>query len=193
MITNDPARLITQTCVLLGKPAGKLKLMELGNQWTRGYAGEQPFKPIAQWLGFDHTSIDLNGKDGAMALNLGEPIGDYLLGQFDIVTNYGTTEHVHNSGAIVFDQWQVFKNIHDLLKPTGVIIHVIPNSIGAHWGSCAYAEDFLSYLASSCNYELVEFYKSTTDENHNVALMLKNTYSNFINILEFSKLGIIKP
>ena len=61
MITNDPARLITQACVLLGKPSGKLKLMELGNQWTRGYAGEQPFKPIAQWLGFDHTSIDLNG------------------------------------------------------------------------------------------------------------------------------------
>ncbi|RWH78079.1 class I SAM-dependent methyltransferase [Mesorhizobium sp.] len=41
--------------------------------------------------GFEHVSVDLNGKDGTLERDLQVPLS---LGRFDIVTNFGTTEHV---------------------------------------------------------------------------------------------------
>jgi hypothetical protein len=63
-------------------------MLELGNKRNR--AGS--YKDYFRQLGFDHVSIDLNGNDGALPLNLEEPLG--LGRRFDVVTNFGTSEHV---------------------------------------------------------------------------------------------------
>lgn len=62
-------------------------MLELGNK--RNARGV--YKAWFQARGVDHVSVDLNGKDGALPLDLQRPLG---LGRFDMVTNFGTTEHV---------------------------------------------------------------------------------------------------
>lgn len=81
--------------------------------------GCKQFDRYKRWFesqGVEHTSVDLNGEGGALALDLQEPLN---LGQFDIVTNFGTTEHVEN-------QEPVWRNIHEALKPGGILISTTP-------------------------------------------------------------------
>ena len=95
-----------------------LEMCELGNQifpgrnWNGFKTGKQYFKS----LGIKHTSIDWNGKDGALPLNMNEPID---IGQFDVVTNLGVTEHIENHE-------QGWENIYNLTKPGGIIINISP-------------------------------------------------------------------
>ena len=63
------------------------------------------------------TAIDLGGTEKAHKLDLNLPID---LGQrFDIVHNSGTLEHV-------FDIAQAFRNMHNLTRPGGLMIHHAP-------------------------------------------------------------------
>lgn len=62
--------------------------LELGNKRERD---NPPYKAWFEQRGIRHVSVDLNGRDGALALDLRDPLN---LGRFDLVTNYGTTEHV---------------------------------------------------------------------------------------------------
>jgi hypothetical protein len=113
-----------------------LKIAELGNQLIGGHGQAErlrSFIPTAkiffECLGFDHTSIDINGLDGALPLDLNKPIIDtYLTGQFDIVTNIGTSEHVSN-------QEMCFENMDRLCKDGGIIINVSP--FGPDWADHA--------------------------------------------------------
>ena len=56
-------------------------MLELGNKIQQGYS----FKKYFTRLGFEHTSVDWNGKDGALKKDLRLPL---KLGTFDMVTNY---------------------------------------------------------------------------------------------------------
>jgi hypothetical protein len=67
---------------------GATSMLELGNKTGRR---GRSYKGYFEALGVRHVSVDLNGKDGALALDLRTPLG---LGRFDVVTNIGTTEHV---------------------------------------------------------------------------------------------------
>lgn len=71
-----------------------------------------------EYLGMSYVCIDLNGEYGALQLDLNTAAwhGDH---QFDVVTNHGTSEHI-------FNQENCFRIIHDLTKPGGLMIHVIP-------------------------------------------------------------------
>lgn len=67
-------------------------MLELGNKANaRG-----TYKAAFERLGIRHVSVDLNGKDGALRLDLNSPLG---LGRFDTVTNFGTSEHVLDQHA----------------------------------------------------------------------------------------------
>lgn len=119
-----------------------LNWLELGNQDFEG----KPAKVVYQEQGVIHTSIDLNGSDEALPLDLSQPIS--LKKKFDVITNYGTSEHVN-------DQYECFKNIHNLSKKGGVIIHGVP--LIGNWrkhGRYHYSEEFFSQLASACKYEI---------------------------------------
>jgi hypothetical protein len=191
MITDDAAWLLVEACRHLQKPMRGLKVCELGNQ-VSGWKFHVSVKKIMQWLGAEHTSIDLNGLDGSLKLDLSQPLPKSLLGQFDLVTNAGTTEHVVTSNDFC-DQWQVFKSIHDLAKPTAAILHVIPSENGYHC-ECGYmyTHDFIRKLADACRYRVVEFYDSRSDANHMAALLLKSPESHFPFLHEFRALGEIQ-
>jgi len=90
-------------------------MLELGNKETRGVT----YKSLFESMGITHTSIDWNGLDGALNLDLREPIN---IGTFDMVTNIGTTEHVDN-------QEGVWENIHNFIKVGGVFVSTTP----ANW------------------------------------------------------------
>jgi len=118
---------------------------ELGNQDFDG----QPAKDIYESEGVSHTSIDLNGLDGALSLDLSQPID--LKKKFDVITNYGTTEHC-------CDQYECFKNIHIFCKKGGIMIHGVP--LVGNWrkhGRYYYSEKFFRELASACKYEVQDF------------------------------------
>lgn len=64
------------------------------------------------------VSIDLHGTDAALQIDLNEPI--WLEGgQFDIIVNHGTAEHIFNIG-------QVFRTMHDWCKVGGLMLHEAP-------------------------------------------------------------------
>jgi SAM-dependent methyltransferase len=123
-----------------------LKWCELGNQRVDG----KPARKVYLARGVEaHVAIDLNGKDGAMPLNLDEPVPFMFIGQFDVVTNYGTSEHVN-------DQYRLFKNAHDMCRVGGIIINIVPRE--GHWpGHCRYfyTRSFAESLALACGYEIV--------------------------------------
>lgn len=62
-------------------------MLELGDKLDGG----RVYKPWFEALGFRHVSVDLNGNNGALPLDLTKPLG---LGTFNMVTNIGTSEHV---------------------------------------------------------------------------------------------------
>lgn len=74
----------------IGPLDGVRSMLELGNK--RGTDGPgDTYKRHFEALGIRHVSVDWNGQDGALALDLREPL---KLGNFDVVTNIGTSEHV---------------------------------------------------------------------------------------------------
>lgn len=89
-------------------------MLELGNKKNKHGVYKDWFKS----RGWQHTSVDINGLDGALALDLRKPLG---LGVFSVVTNFGTTEHV---GDQLEEQEAVWKNIYDSCG--GVFLSVTP-------------------------------------------------------------------
>ena len=69
---------------------------------------------------------------------------------WDIVTNFGTSEHV-------FNQFAFMKNCHDLTKTGGVSLHAVPVSSGMDHGFFNYHPTFFRSLAIANNYEILDF------------------------------------
>ena len=119
---------------------------ELGGQkrWATG----RPAKIEYEKLGVSHTSIDLNGYGGALKLDLDYPVPAEMLEEFDVVTNYGTIEHVNN-------QYQVFRNVHYMCKIGGLMIHAFPMK-DTYEGHCRYyyTENFVNQLSEGCGYSV---------------------------------------
>ena len=141
---------------------------ELGNQkiLAKGKNGKEYKKCTSkEWFennGALHASFDLNGKDGAFPLDLCEPVPAEFLSKFNLISNYGTTEHVEN-------QEMVFKNIHDLAVPNGFMVHSIP-LVGFWKGHCPfhYKENFPERLCEMNEYRLIN--KFIQDRNKNKLL-----------------------
>ena len=72
-----------------------------------------------------------------------------LRGRFDLVTNFGTSEHVAN-------QMNFFHYVHDASKISGLMVHFVP-CIG-YLGHCLYKYDpkFFVRLAAANDYEILQ-------------------------------------
>lgn len=158
------------TCVTkyLGPLQGK-RMFELGNQNILNSFFGKTFSPAISEkkgkeyyskLGVEHTSADLNGRDGAVVTDLAQPINrpDWI-GHFDIVTNSGTTEHVEPYEA----QFICFQNIHRVTKKGGLMIHIIPaveeldrNGQWKYHCNNYYSRDFFRVLCEENGYQLRE-------------------------------------
>lgn len=125
---------------VLGSLDGITSMYELGNKAN----ANGTYKAYFESLGIHHISIDLNGQDGALALDLTQPL---QLEPFDMVTNFGTTEHVE-------DQKPVFENIH--LMATKRMAHVVP--MVGNWkghGQWYVKRDFFEELAAQNGYTII--------------------------------------
>ena len=82
-------------------------MLELGNKRK----GDFIYKKFFENAGFRHVSVDTNGLDGALPLDLRKPLN---LGTFDMVTNIGTTEHVSedNFAGQVVCWWNICTAMH---------------------------------------------------------------------------------
>ncbi|MFH1868897.1 MAG: hypothetical protein ABH843_08000 [Candidatus Omnitrophota bacterium] len=143
----------------LGELSGK-HMLELGNQYIiEDSIPEKIGKKYFNNRGVNHVSVDLNGLDDALKLDLSKP-EQFLIwhSYFDIVTNSGTSEHVEPKSG----QYNCFLIIHNCLKVGGVAIHLIPDANELKdkmcWkGHCNnyYSCDFVRMLAKNNNYKLI--------------------------------------
>jgi SAM-dependent methyltransferase len=142
-------------------PAG-FSVCELGDQWMSGLK-----KPLlaAEWyrtLGCGrYESIDGNGK-GTLTADLNLPLAfhvpkykDAFYRAFDLVTDFGTSEHV-------FHQAQVWETLHDLTKPGGYL--VIDRPSDGYPGHCYYRVDrcLLEDVARVNRYEVIRLETAKT-------------------------------
>lgn len=129
----------------------ELNVIELGNIIIKNCLGVQGKLPAKIWFQNhnikQHISIDINGKDGALKLDLGTPLKQF--NNFDLCTNCGTAEHVE-------DIYQCYENIHNFTKLNGIIVNYGPLSTHAFkhslWG---YNLHFPYEMAIENNYELI--------------------------------------
>ena len=129
-----------------------------------------------EWMearGWDYTCIDLDGHAGARRWDLNtaslanlSPVDDL----FDVVTNHGTSEHI-------FNQYNVFKLMHDLTKLDGVMIHAVPTpDFGRKHGYYTYDEIIFSDLSQANNYEITHMYRK--DDPYEIILVVMKKLSN---------------
>lgn len=91
----------------------------------------------------DYRALDVNTRMGATIADLNYPVH---LAPADLVTNDGTGEHI-------FDQASVFWNIHNLCKPGGVILQILPMSPWVNHGFYNYNPILFRDIAAANGYE----------------------------------------
>lgn len=129
--------------------------------------------------GMNHTLIQPVGDDGACLMRrvvnpfvpknfkFPEQFTD-LNGQFDVLTNVGTVEHLSHQ----LEAWQI---MHDLTKVGGVMIHIMPDGEQCDkylrwYGHCHnyFTTEFFENLASKVGYEIIS--NDLLNFNRSVAL-----------------------
>ena len=116
-------------------------------------------KPWLEYFGVKSCVMwDYNGKDSSIQHDLNFPVENpaYLvgeknkyLGQFDVVCNFGTSEHV------IPDQMPVFQTMHDLCDVGGLMLHAVPSEGCNRHGHSRYPLDWFHDFADSQEYQIV--------------------------------------
>jgi hypothetical protein len=131
-------------------------MLEFGNKKKAGGELVFTYKDVFQELGFRHVSVDLNGKDGAIAKDLGKPL---KFGQFDMVTNIGTSEHVHEQNRD--GQVACWRNMLEAMHVDSVLLSITPEP--GSWpkhGAWYPGKEFYRELAALNGLELEKCYNS---------------------------------
>jgi len=112
--------------------------------WPGGMIGK-----VYEAAGFKYMAIDVYDSYQTIFLDLNsEDIPPEFVGRFDLVTNFGTTEHIAN-------QVQAFKVVHDALKVGGCAFHSVPFTGYFNHGLIKYEPKFFLFLALNNEYEIV--------------------------------------
>ena len=160
-----------------------LKILEFGNQIVEAGQGYSEKTGKEYWTNqlMDHTSIDVNGLNGALKKDLTK-ISDFqgMFHQFDVVYNAGTSEHVEPFE----DQYTCFKIADMCCKIGGIMIHSVPEirnrDIRGTWiDHCRYyySKQFFKTLIEESNYEYIMSHKSLTSISYTFQ---KTINSNFM-------------
>ena len=95
----------------------------------------------------DYACIDLGKEHGAIPLDLNCPLEDKsLYGKYDLVTDYGTNEHVFNTS-------EAFRTMHRLCKVGGIL--VIAQVVYRGNGYYSYNPSFFEEMAEANNYKIL--------------------------------------
>ena len=170
-ISKDNIDLMDMALSAIGKDSfNGLQICELGNQRMR-FGQYETGKEYLSAHGAIHISIDRNGMDGAIVLDLAKPIKLWR-GKFDLVTNYGTSEHVQNQKAC-------FDNINNFCKAGGAMVHAVPFK-GTYKTHCNfhYDTEFFVELAKERGYTIVlnEVRKRTNKKALVCVVMVKGAH-----------------
>jgi SAM-dependent methyltransferase len=114
--------------------------------------GQLHVREVFLAAGFDYVSIDVNEEGGARFVDLNYwPNEAAALGKFDVVTNFGTTEHVANQAS-------AFATVHHMLAPGGVAIHHVPMVHYLNHALVNLTPRFLLSLATLNDYTVMQTY-----------------------------------
>jgi hypothetical protein len=104
---------------------------------------------ITDLTNIEYASIDVcPGLKNTEILDLNfDTLPDRMHGYYDVVFNFGTTEHIVN-------QWNCFEVMHDALKVGGVIYHQLPASGYLDHGYYCYTPLFFKELAEANDYAI---------------------------------------
>ena len=106
---------------------------------------------LLEHIGLDYLSFDIANGYHTQKFDLNvEHLPSKLRSTFDVVLNYGTTEHI-------FDQLNSFRVIHDAVKVGGHIVHQLPAAGHIRHGYFCYTPRFFFDLAGHNEYEIVHF------------------------------------
>ena len=112
--------------------------------------GAKQFGKYKLWFeehGMEHVSVDLNGSGGSVKRDLQKPLN---LGMFDVVTNFGTSEHVES-------QEPCWRNMHVSLRLGGTLVCTTPSPGAKGWekhGKWYPSEDWYREFAELNGYSI---------------------------------------
>lgn len=123
-------------------------------------------KEMYQSIGIkNYESIDVNYHAGSKFFDLNHDIQKKYgyREKFDLVTNFGTTEHI-------FNQFEVFRNMHNLCNKDGFIVGIVPMQGSVNHGFFNYQPILFEHLALANNYKMDLFWTIATDKfyTHNI-------------------------
>ena len=170
------------------------RMMELGNQQMYCHADIKEGSSAKPWFesqGVHHTSIDLNGKDGAIVLDLSTRIDNILwTGLFDIVTDFGTSEHV---GEGIHKLYNCRANCYNWCRVGGLMLFMNPKT--GHWplhGYHYFTKEHYEKLALATQATILEISEHPSLGNYidgwQVHAALVKTRFEFVTIQEFMDL-----
>ena len=100
-------------------------------------------------LGFEYQCIDVDPQFNSIRIDLNfDGCPPEHIGKYDFVTNHGTSEHLLN-------QLNFFKVVHDLTKPSGLMLHAVPFTAHIEHGFFNYQPNFFESLARYNSYKLL--------------------------------------
>lgn len=174
-------------------------VIDLGAQ--NNYA--QPDLPapyISEWYKekqIEYSCIDLNGENNAIPFDLSEKIAG---GQFDLVVDAGTSEHIGKNGVFSWEAiYNCWLNKHNLLKMDGLMYNENPKT--GNWpghGFNYYTTKFYNQLQQSTDYDyrILDIGEhpamGNTTDGWNVFTILKKKSEKFPSLEEFMKMDIRK-
>ena len=110
--------------------------------------------------GFKYTAIDIASGESTLLFDLNtDSVPPMLLQKFDLVTNFGTSEHVLN-------QYNVFRTMHDFTCDHGLMYHDLPMGGYFFHGYFSYTPLFFFHLAQANNYDIIfrRYWKAAAKE-----------------------------
>ncbi len=121
-------------------------------------------------LGFEaYQAIDATGDRGALTLDLNRDLSKAygFTETFDLVTNLGTLEHC-------FDQAACFRNMHNLCRSGGLMIHCLPAQGLVNHGFYNYHPRFVADLAAANGYEIINLFFTADFTPERIPYTIKN-------------------
>lgn len=154
------------------------------NNYSMAYTGNPPY--MSEWYKnnqVEYMAIDLNGENDAKQWDLSEPVKSNK--QFDLVADFGTSEHVK-------DLYQCMANANKLCKVGGLMIHENPKvgnwpKHGFHYRD----KDFYYQLAEINGYQLEQMEEhpamGNTTDGWNIIAVMRKTKEGFVSREQFPK------
>lgn len=170
---------MAQDIARLPLPKG-FHVVELGAQ-ELAYGERVPSVKLYKSLGCErYEAIDGN-QAGTILHDLNLPLPKDI-GTFDLVTDFGTGEHI-------FDQVQVWRTIHNLTKIGGYIGIIRPEQ--GYKGHCFYRTDECVFrdVAAANNYKLLKLERITATRGDNLFVFYHRVQGGYFKIPQQGRYG----